>query len=195
MVMHCLNVLLKRSCAYSTNTPLFYHKLCRYFPQSRDNVCVCSLQWTCIRQTHRARFWFLGQDIADRSSYGRSRISNLVRLGHPTSIVDYATTSARNREDDEGKCTENKVSCESSHPCRDSHWTAQVASYSEQTMPLTPVPLANEIVTICAALCNLSPALVTWRCHHTILCVCVTHDYNQIKSSFNLKWPTPWHKC
>ena len=31
----------------------------------------------------------------------------------------------------------------------------------KQTMPLTLVPLANEIVTICAALCNLSPPLVT----------------------------------
>ena len=31
----------------------------------------------------------------------------------------------------------------------------------KQTMPLALVPLENEIVMICAALCNLSPALVT----------------------------------
>ena len=60
-------------------------------------------------------------------------------------FVDYTTTSARNRADDKGKCTENKISCESSHPCRASHWTDQVVSYSEQMMPLTLVPLANEI--------------------------------------------------
>ena len=128
-----------------------------------DTSCKILVSWTRYRR---------------RPSYGGSGISTPVRLGHAASIVDYTTTSARNTADDKGKCTETKSVVNVRIHVERAIGRIKWLHFLKQTMPLTLVPLANEIVTICAVLCNLSPALVTivQSCVYVAVCIHIWFD-------------------